>query len=132
MLPHPLNTNFFIAFSTNWLCEGSTSRYTCKEQQILRPGSLRNSQSLYSLVHSLRPSVFFLSTSSFNNYSDKKYSAHSEAQRFPPCSLLQVSITEALFYFSRTLCASDLEYALDPYAVSTTRRALSLQRRRLS
>ena len=54
----------------------------------------------------------------FNNYGDKKKSAHSEARRFPPCSLLQVSITEALFYFSRTLCAS-LEYVFVPSAVST-------------
>ena len=28
----------FIAFSTNWLFEGSTSTYSCKEQQSSRPG----------------------------------------------------------------------------------------------
>ena len=28
----------FMAFSTNWLPEGSTSSYNCKEQQISRPG----------------------------------------------------------------------------------------------
>ena len=27
----------FTAFSTNWLSEGSTSRYTCKEQWISGP-----------------------------------------------------------------------------------------------
>ena len=28
----------FLAFSTNWLTEGSTSRYTCKDERISRPG----------------------------------------------------------------------------------------------
>ena len=34
----PTQYKAFMAFSTNWLPEGSTSRYTCKEQQISRPG----------------------------------------------------------------------------------------------
>ena len=36
----PTQYKAFMAFSTNWLSEGSTSRYTCKEQQISRPGYL--------------------------------------------------------------------------------------------
>ena len=34
----------FTAFSTNWLTEGSTSRYTCKEQQISRAGYLSSNR----------------------------------------------------------------------------------------
>ena len=30
--------NAFVAFSPNWLPEGSTSIYTCKEKQISSPG----------------------------------------------------------------------------------------------
>ena len=36
----PTQYKTFMSFSTNWLSEGSTSRYTCKEQQISRPGYL--------------------------------------------------------------------------------------------
>ena len=34
----PTQYKSFMAFSTNLLPEGSTSRYTSKEQQISRPG----------------------------------------------------------------------------------------------
>ena len=34
----PIQYKAFTAFSINWLSEGSTSRYTCKEQQISSPG----------------------------------------------------------------------------------------------
>ena len=33
----PTQYKFFTSFCTDWLPEGSTSRYTCKEQQISRP-----------------------------------------------------------------------------------------------
>ena len=34
----PTQYKTFAAFSTNWLSEGSSSTYTCKEQWISRPG----------------------------------------------------------------------------------------------
>ena len=33
----PTQYKAFTAFSTKWLSEGSTSRYTCKEEQISSP-----------------------------------------------------------------------------------------------
>ena len=36
----PTQYKAFMAFSTNWLSEGSTSRYTRKEQQSSRHGYL--------------------------------------------------------------------------------------------
>ena len=42
-LAHAAHFTQYIAFtasSTNWLSEGSTSRYTCKEEHISSPGYL--------------------------------------------------------------------------------------------
>ena len=36
----PTQYKALMAFSTNWLSEGSTLRYTCKEQQVSSPGYL--------------------------------------------------------------------------------------------
>ena len=35
MLPHPLHYKAFHVFSTNWMCEGSTSRLTCSKQRAV-------------------------------------------------------------------------------------------------
>ena len=80
--------------------------------------------SLYSLVHSLRQSVFFLSTKGFNNYSDFfKYSAHYEAHVFSRALFCRSALLKH-YSTSLELCVF-LEYVLVPSAVSTTRRALS-------